>query len=122
LAIGISLLVFAPQIVGLLFGLPQYQETITVLRISSFIPLFSICNGILAVNLLVTFGLKKKLLWILPVGGLFSLATVFPAVILFQVNGVAFVALATEIIISGLLLLTFKHYKIELNLWRKFQK
>jgi O-antigen/teichoic acid export membrane protein len=117
-AIGIGLLIFAPQIVRLLFGLPQYQETITIMRISSFVPLFAICNGILAVNLLVTFGLKRKLLLILPVGGLFSLLSVFPAVILFQANGVAIVALSTEIIITSLLLLTFKRHKIELKLWK----
>jgi PST family polysaccharide transporter len=122
LAIGIIILVFAPQLVSLLFGLPQYQEAITVLRISSFIPLFAVCNGILGVNLLVTFGLKKKLLWIVGAGGLFSLASVFPAAMLYQVNGVALVALLTEIIITGLLLLTFNRHKIELKLWKDFQK
>lgn len=118
LAIGITILVFAPQIVSLLFGLPQYQETINVLRISSFIPLFSVCNGILAINLLVTFGLKKKLLSIVGIGGLFSLALVLPAAQLYNVNGVAFVALFTEIIVTGLLFLTFHRHKIELKLWK----
>lgn len=118
LAIGITLLIFAPQIVGLLFGLPQYQETITVLRISSFIPLFAICNGILAINLLVTLGLKKQLLKIVVASGLFSLALIFPAAMLYQVNGVAFVALSTEIIVTALLLLTFNRHQIELKLWK----
>ena len=118
LAIGILLLVFAPQIVGLMFGLPQYQETITVLRISSFIPLFAVCNGILAVNLLITFGLKKQLLLIVAIGGLFSLACVFPAAMKFQIMGVAFLALFTEILIAALLLLTLYHHKIELKLWK----
>lgn len=118
LMIGLSLLIFAPQLVALLFGLPQYQETINVLRISSFVPLFAVCNGILVINLMVTFGLKKQILWIIGAGGLFSLALVFPAAIFFQVNGIAFLALATEIVITGLLFLTFHRNKIELKLWK----
>jgi len=118
LLLGTLLLIFAPQLVALLFGLPQYQEVITVLRISSFVPLFAVSNGILGVNLLVTFGLKKELLLIVASAGLFSLALVFPAVLLYQVNGVAFVALATEMVITGLLLLTFHRHNIELKLLR----
>lgn len=118
LLIGLTLLIFAPQLVALLFGLPQYQETIAVLRISSFVPLFAVCNGILVINLMVTFGLKKQILWIVGAGGLFSMALVFPVAICFQVNGIAFLALATEMVVTGLLLLTFHHHKIELRLWR----
>lgn len=96
----------------------QYKEAITVLRISSFVPLFAVCNGILAVNLLITFGLKRQLLMIVGAGGVFSLACVFPAAMLYQANGVAFVALSTEMIITGLLLWTFNRHKIELKLWK----
>lgn len=118
LLLGTLLLIFAPQLVALLFGLPQYQEVITVLRISSFVPLFAVSNGILGVNLLVTFGLKKELLMIVAAAGLFSLALVFPAVHLYRVNGIAFLALSTEILITGLLLLAFHRHKIDLKLWK----
>lgn len=118
LVIGIVLLIFAPQIIAFLFGLPQYQETIQVLRISSFVPLFSVCNGILVINLMITFGLKKQIFWIVMAGGLFSLALVFPVVLIFQVKGIAFLALATEIVVAVLLLLTFHRHKIELKLWK----
>lgn len=115
---GLLLLFFAPQLVSLLFGLPQYQDTITVLRISSFVPHFAVFNGMLAINLLITFGLKKHLPVILGSGGLFSLLLVVPAVLLFQANGVALLALSTEILITCLLLWTLHRHHIELKIWK----
>ncbi len=114
-AVGLSLLIFAPLIVKLLFGLPQYAETITILRISSFIPLFSVCNGILAVNVLITFGLKRHLLRIVGAGGIFSLLLIFPAVWYHQAEGVAVVALLTEVVITVMLLRTFHRHNIKLK-------
>lgn len=115
-AIGLFLLIFAPLIVRLLFGVPQFAETITILRISSFVPLFSICNGILAVNLLITFGLKRYLLRIVGAGGLFSMLLIVPAVWWYHAEGVAVVALLTEILITGLLLYTFNLHQIKIKL------
>ena len=114
---GVLIFISAPLIVKLLFGIPQYSETITILRISSFIPLFSICNGILAVNLLITFGLKRYLLRIVGVGGIFSLILIVPAVILFQARGVAVVATLTEILITILLFYVFRKHQI--RIWFK---
>ena len=114
-AVGLSLFIFAPLIVKLLFGLPQYAETITILRISSFLPLFSVCNGILAVNVLITFGLKRHLLRIVGAGGIFSLLLIFPAVWFYQAEGVAVVALLTEVVITVMLLRTFHLHNIKLK-------
>ncbi|MEI6679462.1 MAG: flippase [Mariniphaga sp.] len=114
---GILLLLLAPFIVKLLFGLPQFDETIVILRISSFIPFFAICNGILAVNLLITFGLKHYLVKIVGAGGIFSLLMIVPAVLTYQARGVAVVALLTEVLISILLLYVFRKNHIKLH-WR----
>jgi len=113
---GILLYLFAPLIVKLLFGIPQFAETIVILRISSFIPFFSICNGILAVNLLITFGLKRYLVKIVGAGGIFSLLLIVPAVLFFQARGVAVVATLTEILITILLLYVFKKHHIKIKL------
>jgi len=113
---GILLLVFAPLIVRILFGISQYAETIVILRISSFIPFFSICNGILAVNLLITFGLKRYLVKIVGTGGIFSLLLIVPAVLMYQAKGVAVVATLTEILITIMLLYVFKKHHIKVTL------
>jgi len=113
---GILLLVFAPLIVRVLFGISQYAETIVILRISSFIPFFSICNGILAVNLLITFGFKRYLVKIVGAGGIFSLLLIVPAVLMYQAKGVAVVATLTEILITIMLLYVFKKHHIKVTL------
>ncbi len=115
-ATGVLLFVFAPLIVKILFGIPQFTETIIILRISSFIPFFSICNGILAVNLLITFGLKRYLVRIVGAGGIFSLLLIVPAVIMYQAQGVAVVTTLTEILITILLINVFKKHQIKLTL------
>jgi PST family polysaccharide transporter len=115
-ALGVLLFISAPLIVKILFGVPQYAETIIVLRISSFIPLFSICNGILAINLLITFGLKRYLVKIVGIGGIFSLLVIVPTVFLYQARGVAIVATLTEILITIMLLYVFKKHQIKIKL------
>ena len=114
---GILLFISAPLIVRILFGIPQYAETIIILRISSFIPFFSICNGILAVNILITFGLKRFLVRIVGIGGIISLLLIVPAVIMYQARGVAVVATLTEILITILLLYVFRKHQIKLKLF-----
>ncbi len=113
---GVLLLVLAPLIVKILFGIPEFNETILILRISSFIPFFSIVNGILGVNLLITFGLKRYLVRIVGAGGIFSLLIIVPSVLLYQARGVAVVATLTEILISTLLLYIFRKHQIKLKL------
>jgi PST family polysaccharide transporter len=101
---GILLLITAPFIVGFLFDLPQYENSILVLRISSFLPFFAVINGIIAVNVLLTFGFKKEVATVVTSGGIFSLLIIFPSVLFFKANGVATCALLTEILIFILLI------------------
>ena len=115
LAGGLLLLIFAPFIVKLLFGLPQYSESIAILQISSFLPFLTICNGIIAVNLLITFGLKKRMFFVVAIGGIFSLLLIAPLVMLFQARGVAFSALLTELLIAFLLLNELSRNKIGIH-------
>ena len=113
--IGVLLFVGAPLIVKVLFGIKQFAEVIIILRISSFIPCFATCNGILATNFLITFGLKKYLFKVVALGGLFSLLTIVPTVIFAQARGVAVVATLTEILITLMLLIIFKTHHIKIK-------
>lgn len=101
---GLIILIMAPYIVKLLFGLPEYRDVILLLRISSLLPFFAITNGIIAINIFITFGLKNYLVKIVGLGGVFSLIFVFPFAFLFKAEGVAICALLTEIIITFMLL------------------
>ena len=112
---GIFLLLLAPLIVKVLFGLPQYDETINIIRISSFLPFFAICNGILAVNILITFGLKHYLVKVTGYGGLFSIVLIFPFVWFFQARGVAICAVLTEMLITALLFAVLKKHQLILK-------
>jgi O-antigen/teichoic acid export membrane protein len=113
---GIFLLLAAPLIVKILFGVPQYTETIAVMRLSSFLPFFANCNAVLAVNVLFTFGLKRYLTRIVGTAGIFSIVLVVPAIFLFQARGVAVVATLTEILIGILLLYVLRKNKIKIKL------
>jgi len=113
---GLVLFIAAPFIVKILFGLPQYEDSISILRISSFLPLLAVINGIIAVNVLLTFGLKKEVALIVSLGGIFSIVLIGPAVLFFQANGVAACALLTELVILILLIRQLKKNKIILKL------
>lgn len=112
LGIGFLLFISAPLLVRILFGLPQYAETINIIRISSLLPFFAICNGILAINFLITFDLKKHLAGIVGIGCIFSLLFIIPAVLLGEAKGVAIIAVLTEILISFLLLKVLRRHNI----------
>ena len=108
------LIIASPIIVKYMFGVPEYNESILLMRISSFMPLFATCNGIIAVNILVTFNLKKYLAWIVSTGGLFSIIMVFPLTYFFQAEGVAVCALLTEILITILLIIKLKQLSLNI--------
>jgi len=114
-SIGIFLFIGAPLIVKVLFGITQFSEVIIILRISSFIPCLATCNGIMATNFLITFGLKKYLFIVVAIGGLFSLLTIVPTVLFFQARGVAIIATLTEILITIMLLVIFKTHQIKIK-------
>ena len=112
---GLFIFIGAPLIVKVLFGVTQFSEVIIILRISCFIPCLPTCNGIMATNFLITFGLKKYLFKVVGIGGLFSLLTIVPAVLSYQVRGVAIVATLTEILITIMLLIIFKSHRIKIK-------
>ena len=100
----------------MLFDINQYADTVVILRFSSFIPFFAICNNILAINLFITFGLKRYLVKIIGTGGAFSILLIVPAVLMYQARGVAIVATLTEVLITILLLYILRKHQIKLKL------
>jgi PST family polysaccharide transporter len=111
---GVLLIILAPYIVSRMFGVPEYNETIVILRITSFLPFFAIANGIIAINIFVTFNLKSVLAKIVGQGGLFSIIIIFPMTYFFKTEGVAYCALMTEILISFLLFRNLKCHQIKI--------
>ncbi|MDR2283075.1 MAG: flippase [Sphingobacterium sp.] len=99
LIVGFGLYFFANDIIMLLFKESDFQRSIKVLQFSSLLPLFSVVNGLLAVNVFITFGLKRQLLKIVFVGCVFSLIFISPLVINFKEIGAILCATLTEILI-----------------------
>lgn len=111
---GILLFILSPIIVKLLFGLPDYFNSIKILRITSFLPMFATINGIIAINVLITFNLKKVLLKVVAIGGVFSLFFIFPFTYFFGAIGTGITALSTEVLIFCLLFFELKKRDINI--------
>jgi len=108
LVLGVGIFYFSDLIISLMFKTGEFMKSAEVLRFSVLLPLFSVINGVIAINIFITFGLKKKLLNIVMIGCVFSLTFIAPLVIIFKENGAVICATLTEIIIFILLLFTIK--------------
>lgn len=86
-------------IIAKLFKSGDFSSSANVLRFSVLLPLFSVINGLIAVNYFVIFGYKKKLLQFVFTGTIFSLISIWPLVYFFNEIGPAICATATELII-----------------------
>lgn len=106
--IGFFIFYFSDNIISLMFKTREFNKSAEVLRFSVLLPLFSVINGIIAINVLITFGLKKILLSIVMIGCFISLILIVPLVILFGEIGAVICATFTEIIIFILLIRTLK--------------
>ena len=101
--IGVIIYFSADQIIMLLFKGGDFKNSVKVLQYSVLLPLFSVVNGIIAINIFITFGLKKNLLQIVFIGCLFSLICISPLVLYFKEIGAVICATITEIVIFVLL-------------------
>lgn len=102
--LGIILYLGSEQIIELMYGVDKFNQAIYVLKYSSLLPLLSVINGIVAINIFITFGMKKDLLKIVIAGCVFSLLFISPLILLFEGIGVVLCATLTELIIFILLL------------------
>lgn len=102
--IGVIIYFSADQIIMLLFKGGDFKNSVKVLQYSVLLPLFSVVNGIIAINIFITFGLKKNLLQIVFIGCLFSLICISPLVLYFKEIGAVICATITEIVIFVLLI------------------
>lgn len=110
--LGVFIFCFSDNIISLMFKNGEFNKSAEVLRFSVLLPLFSVINGIIAINVLITFGLKKNLLKIVMIGCFISLILIAPLVTLFKEIGAVVCATITEIIIFILLLRTLKKKKL----------
>lgn len=104
--LGLGLFVYAENIITLMFKNGNFTKSINVLQYSILLPLFSVINGIIAINVFITFGFRKSLMKIVFLGCLFSLVFISPLIIFFKEVGAVICATLTELII----LLLFVHF------------
>lgn len=112
--IGFLLYFFAGEIILLVFKNGDFNKAIDVLKCSALLPLFSIVNGLIAVNIFITFGFKSQLLKIVFFGCLFSLVFITPMVYYLEEIGAVLCVVLTEVFIF-FLLLKFMNAKVFKN-------
>lgn len=113
LLLAVGLIFGSDFIIAKMFKSGDYNNSVIVLRYSVLLPLFSVINGLIAVNYFVIFGYRKKLLQFVFTGTVFSLIIIWPLVYFFKEIGPAIGATATEMLIFILFL--FYYLKQEKN-------
>ena len=99
LIIAVGIYFFADDIIKIMYKNGDFLSSVDVLRYSVLLPLFSVINGVIAINIFITFGYKKALLKFVFIGCVFSLTAIFPFVTFFKEIGAVICATLTEIII-----------------------
>lgn len=103
LFISCLLLFFAPQISAIILG-KQFEKSIIVIQILSFLPLITGLGNIFGTQTMLNFGLKETFTKIIIAGSVMSIFLSIILVISFQYIGISLSMLITETIITGLLL------------------
>lgn len=110
--LGIILFFGAETIIQQMFRGGDFTRSVNVLKLSSLLPLVSIVNGLLAINLFVVFGYKKELLKIVLSGTAFSLIIIWPLVCVFRELGPPICATLTELFILIMLITRIKRLRL----------
>ena len=97
--ISLTLIIFAPQISHVILG-RQYEESIPVIRILSFLPFVIGLSYILGVQLMLNFGLKKVFTRILIIAGLINILLALTLVSPLQHIGISLSILFTETFVT----------------------
>ncbi len=98
-AASLFMLIFAPQIVRIIFG-ENYSSSINVIRILSFVPFISSFGIILGAQIMINFGMSHIFAWIVTSAGLLNIALACLLIPMFRQNGMALAVVVTETIIS----------------------
>ena len=97
--ISLTLIIFAPQISNTILG-KQYEKSIPVIQILSFLPFVIGLSYILGVQTMLNFGFKKIFTRILMIAGLINILLALTLVSPLQHIGISFSNLFTEIFVS----------------------
>ncbi|MDF2766756.1 MAG: polysaccharide biosynthesis protein [Rhodospirillales bacterium] len=110
LALGIAVGVLAPWLVDLLFGLPEYQPAVDVLRVMALIIPIIVINGGLISQWVLPYGLERGLLVVTASLMVVNVLLVLMVAPRFGALGVACVAVFAEsYLLAGLLLVLRMH-------------
>ncbi|MFT5849003.1 flippase [Psychroserpens sp.] len=113
LCISLSLFIFAPYVVDILFG-DGYERSVTVLKIMSALPIITGLSNIFGIQVLLTHGYKKEFSNVYLYSGIISLLTLIPLCYFFDSEGAATSVVITEIIVTLLMFLNVKKKNIPL--------
>lgn len=110
LSFGLVISLLAPWLVDLLFGLPEYQQAVTILRIMALIVPMIVLNAALVSQWMVPHKLDRALLAVIVSGTLINLILALIFASRYGALGMAWVTVVVEAyILGGLLLALHRH-------------
>jgi O-antigen/teichoic acid export membrane protein len=99
-----GLLLLAELAVHIVFGAKDYEPAIAVVRILSVSPFFVALSYVFGILGLLPFGYKKSYSRIYIIVGFLSLGITIPLAYFFNMHGVAFSVIFTEVVIAAIML------------------
>lgn len=115
--ISIVLLIFAPQISNIILG-EQFNQSIPVIQILSFLPFLIGLSNIFAVQVMLNFGFKESFSKIFIIASIVNIALALILVQYLQHLGIALSWLITEILVTCLSFLFIQFHGLKV-IWSK---
>lgn len=110
-AFSLILLLGASILVKISIG-PGYDNAVIVLMIISPLPFLISLSNVYGIQVMLTHNYKKEFSKILIAAGLLSLLLIFPLTTLFKEIGAAITLLATECLVTSLMLMFVRNNKL----------
>ena len=120
LLISLALFVFAPQVSNTILG-KDFENSIVVVRILSFLPFLIGLSNIFGMQTMLTFGLKKTFTKILVSGSIINVILAVILVIPLKHVGVSIAVLAMEIYMTCSMYLNLRHNGLEIFSFQKIR-
>lgn len=112
LFVSLALFIFADELVYFVIG-RQFNDSIDLVKILSFLPLFVCLSNIYAVQGLYNFGMSSLVSKLVALSAFVHLTLIYPTVELYGNHGAAFLSVATEFLVLCLSLYAFKRVSNE---------
>lgn len=103
--VSLALYLSAEILVNILLG-QQYQQSIALVRIMSFVPFIVALSNVFGVQTMLAFGMNKAFSRVLIIAGLINMTVIIPLTLLFNAYGTAVSFVFTELFVTVAMYIT----------------